>query len=243
MPIPLSLYFAGICFGWPRIGGFLLFALAACVLPWRVSDGLNSARTFHQYGESFLHDLANKAPAEYLIRRYGAEIFVLKTRRWPAAERSMERLRKARIGPFAEWHKPPHSVRVPFAAATPIFVNQSTWDGSTREANGPDPYLIFKLDHPRRILGIELHFILEKNDGAKNALLEAFWARSDINAITQSERNAHFPVTPGPDEQTILIWINDKIDLFRLDPDSAPSRFTIREITLLEPDASSHASK
>ena len=242
MPAVVACYLAIVLFGRSKMAELLLLVAAVCVLPARFEQGLASAKEMHKRGEMLMLDMKNRAPAGYLFQRHAVDIFVANKGRGPALERTLERLRKARIGPFAEWRKPPRSARIPFAS-TPSAINQITWDGATAVSQGSDPSLTFSLDHPRRVLGAEIRFILEKDDGAATATMEAFWARDGINEFAAEERTARFGVSTGPEEQTLLIWINDTVDRFRIDPDMAPCRFTLREITLLEPEAAQPAAQ
>jgi hypothetical protein len=117
----------------------------------------------------------------------------------------------------------------------PVLLKQMTWQDGAGRGLGDDPFLVFALKEPQFLAGICLAYAYE--DTPTPAELQVFWRnRGRQEEFVATERNEFkvLPTDKGPG--TVIIWINDSIDEFRVDPDTKPCGFKLSAITLLSPN-------
>jgi 4-amino-4-deoxy-L-arabinose transferase-like glycosyltransferase len=114
----------------------------------------------------------------------------------------------------------------------PIMTNQITWKEGKGDGTGDDPYLIFKLDQPRYVYCVRLRFVLD-NAQHLPGILQNWWMRSGRTTFTSDGCTSLFRIRPNPEEQVLTVWINQEIDLFRIDPDMRPCHFELKEMVAM----------
>jgi hypothetical protein len=94
------------------------------------------------------------------------------------------------------------------------------------------PIMVFVLPKPTRVSAIRLRFTYE---GAREPVPFAFGWKGASTPGHDGEHSVNWLQRTGDAELTRLIWIDDVVELFRITPDNKPSKFKLKEITLLEP--------
>jgi hypothetical protein len=96
---------------------------------------------------------------------------------------------------------------------------------------GPDPYLVLGLTDPERLCGVRLTFVHRSVSG-REAPLKVYWALTAAGWFSE-ERHWATAVSSSPDPQTVVVWINDEVDLLRIDPDEGTTHFRLTGLELL----------
>jgi hypothetical protein len=98
---------------------------------------------------------------------------------------------------------------------------------------GDNPFIVYALDQPRFVYGIRLTYrVLGPHPEPLHVRAE--WCQRVAGGYA-NQGIATFPRVFGNNgEQTVTIWVNDTIDLFRIHPDNKPCRFRVSEVVLLE---------
>lgn len=118
-----------------------------------------------------------------------------------------------------------------------IMSNDLTWSGEYGIGTGNDPFVVYSLGAPTRVCGIRVTYTLDV-PGNPQPRLKAYWMLTGRNGFAESERVGEVSVEPGKYQQTAVFWVDDVIDLFRLDPDSGPVQFRVLDISLIRSDSS-----
>ena len=192
---------------------------------------------------ALLYARDRRAQADALMRdvRAGAHDEVIAQRHWRAfypmealLARRLRMLREAAHGPFRggppasgsaacrQWHAAP--VRA-------LGGNNMSWRDSVGRAEGPDPYLILGLLELERVCAVRFTLVYRSSTAAE-APLKVYWARNNQGWFTE-ERHWAGRIPSSPEPQGIVVWINDELDLLRLDPDEATVEFRVTAIELL----------
>jgi hypothetical protein len=114
----------------------------------------------------------------------------------------------------------------------PTYINQMRWHDNAGDGLGDDPYLVFQLDRPRYVYCVRLRFVLT-NPGYNLSTFQAFWMQSGKTQLSDEPSPATYRLCARDAEQTLTVWINQPIDVFRIDPDVKPCHFELREMTAL----------
>jgi hypothetical protein len=130
-------------------------------------------------------------------------------------------------------------LEVPFRAE-PVVVNEMTWTDGAGRGVGNDPFLVFALEKRRFISAIRLKYRYENT--VSPATFQAFWKDSGRNDFVDEERNVVMALATDQEPGIVIVWVNDSIDHFRIDPDIKPCGFQLYEITLLVPDSGAQPS-
>src|SRR5262249_31908446 len=112
----------------------------------------------------------------------------------------------------------------------PIAMNQMTWTEHAGEGLGDDPYLVFKLPETEYVYCVRIRFVLNNTDH-KCCLFQSYWTQNNRTPFTERHCTALYAIVPEAHEQVLTIWINQPIELIRLDPDMRPCHFELKEMT------------
>lgn len=123
----------------------------------------------------------------------------------------------------------------PVALGEPLTVNDATWKDGVLRATGGDPFAVFALPEARFVAAIRLRVAYQGPPASGPAQFQIFWRRSGQNDFVEEERNVGRELKAVPEEQTVIVQVNDTIDQVRLDPDTKPCIFRIAEVVLLVP--------
>jgi hypothetical protein len=111
-----------------------------------------------------------------------------------------------------------------------------TWKGHSGQGLGTDPYLVFQLPQTEFVYCVRVRFVLNNTDH-KRCLFQSFWMQNHRTTFGDPHCNTLYGIVPQAEEQVLTIWINQPIDLFRLDPDMNPCHFELKEMTaMIKPD-------
>jgi hypothetical protein len=113
----------------------------------------------------------------------------------------------------------------------PIGLNEMSWKDRTGRGEGGGGYMVFALPKAQRVAAIRLTYSYEH--AAESPALRVSWRRSDRNEFAEEERSFLRQEKNDPGERTLLIWVDDRIDQIRINPDTEPCVFKLSEITLL----------
>jgi hypothetical protein len=120
--------------------------------------------------------------------------------------------------------------------AEPIMKNEMTWSAGKGDGLGNDPYLVFKLPRRHHVYCVRIKFVLNNADHGA-CVLQSYWMENGRTSFADARCTALYRIRPCAAEQVLTIWINEPIDLFRLDPDMRPCHFELKEMTaLVRPD-------
>jgi hypothetical protein len=233
LPPLIGVYLAWVCYAPSRARELLsmsLLALFCLGFAFRVESGFQQAQANLDKSIAFLRDLRAGAPAEQLAERHAGVLFPSSMK--DCVAQWLTELKRAGYEPFTALQTWPTYTEESLAL-TPTETHDLTWSGTEGDATAADPYLVFQFDHPRNVCAVRIRYVLTKpvNDPA---CLEVFWRRPTDCGFSGAERHVRSAVKPGPEEQTLLIWVNDTFDHLRLDPDTQPCHFILHEVVLLE---------
>jgi hypothetical protein len=243
MPLLCCVYFTWVLYGaqWlRRLVQMCLFTTFCVFFPLTVEEAVSWAGTIADQMKGFEKDLVAGTPTAILVERHARDIMPDTD---PAeAKRSMTEkmrsLRRAGIGMYRDLKDDPVMDEVRFSAA-PIGLNQMREKDGKYIGEGDDPYLVFALGEPRFVYAIRLKCSYE---GTPNAppMFQAFWKEGSEDFVEKEGRVVTQELKGGPEEQTVMIPVNSRIDQFRIDPDTKPCVFRIHEIVLLIPPRDAH---
>src|SRR5262249_4439909 len=115
-----------------------------------------------------------------------------------------------------------------FLSPEPARVEAITWDGKTARGAGGESFLEFDLPQPQYLAGMLIRYRLT---AGQPTYFQMTWRRdadADYPDVVSYDR---WPFPHG--EGTMLVYIADTVQQFRIYPDLAPFAFRIEEITLL----------
>jgi hypothetical protein len=113
----------------------------------------------------------------------------------------------------------------------PVATNRMTWKDGVGEGTGEFPNLVFALKQPQFVEHVRLKYAYERAAGP--AVFRMFWRTSAQNDYVEEERNITLHLKTGPGEKELTIPVHDTVDEFRIDPDTKPCLFRIKELVLL----------
>ncbi len=213
----------------------VLFAAACLAQPAAIRAARQFGDIRRQGYDAFEADVAAGLTADALLARNRTTRY---HEIWPDAFQWLETLHRHKVGPFGEHRAPLRRDSRPRAEVElelkPFFTNDVICRDGVAHVTGIDPYLVFRLDHPREVLAARVDF--ETGKGARTQTrLEAFWALSGTRRAEFSwwERSAAIGVPATSGEQRVEFPIYDTIDLLRFDPEASLPTFQLRRITLL----------
>jgi hypothetical protein len=129
----------------------------------------------------------------------------------------------------ADANSPMQEVRL---GLTPIMTNQMTWSAGRGDGLGDDPYLIFQLPERHHVHCVRIKFVLDNADH-RNCILQSYWMDKRSTSFADPRCTVLYRIRPCAAEQALTIWIDQPIDLFRLDPDMRPCHFELKEMTAM----------
>jgi hypothetical protein len=139
-------------------------------------------------------------------------------------------LRRARVGLFAELADNPafREVRV---AVDPAEVVLGSWKSGSFHGTGIDPYLRYVLPRAEKVAGVRLAYS-HVNPAGTPGRFRFLWASAPDTGPAPGQAFANWALPTGSDRETV-IWIDDTIQEFWIQPDNQPCDFAVRRLTLL----------
>jgi hypothetical protein len=215
----------------PRLVPMALFTVLVLLLWPNGESALAAGRETRAKARAFLADLGAGVPRHLLIKRHVPYVHPSHEELGPM----LDLLRSSSIGPFRRMAPDPPMAEIAVPLDS-VRATMATWDTSTRTATvtGADPYLVVDLPTgPRYIAGVRLRYDHSNTDGSP-AHFKLGWRRADQAVFPIGQEYAQWAFPSGPDREA-TIWLGSPASQLRLQPDSRPCSFTIRELTLLVP--------
>lgn len=225
-----------VVFAWVLYGGRFallvqasLFAVLCLALSINVRHALEYGAHRRAQADALLQDVRAGAPDEVLAQKHWRHFYPMEA----LLARRLRMLREAAHGPFRggprasgsgpcrQWHAAP---------VRPLGGHNMRWRDGIGGAEGPDPYVILGLLELERVCAVR--FTVVHRSPAAEAPLKVYWARNNEGWFSE-ERHWAGRIPSNPDPQAILVWINDEVDLLRLDPDEGTVEFRVTAIELL----------
>jgi hypothetical protein len=221
-----------------RIGSVVLLGVTLAGLPSNIADALEFGRTRSGRYAALVADLRSGLPLEGLVGRHGYTVADDDLR---DVGPYLETLEAHRVGPFRD---PAVKLRreqrrlvereVPLV---PVQVHEIDLSGGPSDSD--DPYVTFALPEPLDVVGLVLEFRLLTPRW--EPWLQVWWADSTDparNTFTPWERHTQFWGLSRPEPQSYRVWVYDRIDRVRIDPDAGPCRFVPLRLAVLVPEPS-----
>lgn len=265
VPILCWAYFLSDMYIRPILGPIVAVSLltVACVLLLgNVNNGVNAGRWMSTRSHAMEDEIRAGIPGFILAERHLVpEMFHVFSEDRVVDEGSqlLGRLQRAGIGVFARM-RPDPEVREVNLNATPSTTNRMTWKngaGYGHAGGSGAPYVAFSLGRTQFVYAVRLRFSYA-NTAAGSVMFEMSWGprgRNDVDDAGSSSKDRHFdlklPVDPArtllkmvdgkaryesPGADNVLtIWVNDRLDQFRIYPDTKPCVFRLSGMVLLVP--------
>ena len=233
-PILLIVYFVWVSVGQRRFGSGPQWALLLLFLVMLVpltDRGIHSGKNMRRFSDSFLCDLREGAPADYLAQRYGGLLF-------PGDPQIVEWVRAHLLKLHAQGIKPYDQLRMTPGAFRPLTVaidGAATNGAAAFSGQESDPRLTFSLAHPTDVKAVRICFAeAEKAPLKGNA--RAYWGCASTHGNGLEQRSHRFLFAGEATEHTVLIWINDRVDRFRFDFRGWQGGIQVRELSIWQDD-------
>ena len=235
LPVLFAVYLAWLVYAPRRTRGLMeagLLGLICLTLPLLVARGYHHAGWIRRESDVFVQTVHDGAPGTFLAARFSGILYSHGLA--PRIPEWINWARRAHLRPFAG--APPNGSWLEEALpANIVLTHQLTWNGTVGRGEGPDPHFVLAVPAPRHVAAVRVRFVLT-GPIPSAGWLEVYWRRSDTTAF-DGTRSHRFMLYPSEQERTLVVWVNDTIDQLRIDPDSRPCTFELRELTMLTPAA------
>jgi hypothetical protein len=231
-PLLVAIYLAWLLYGGStaRLAQASLFAAACAALSVNVQQALVYGRARRAQADRLLHDVSAGVPPRALANRHWRRFYPQ-----PAImARRLRMLEDAGQGPYrGRGPMPPRAPCDRWDTTEPrqIGGHNMAWRDGVGRPEGPDPYLVLGLADPERLCAVRLTFEHRSATGG-DAPLKVYWALTSGGWFSE-ERHWTTTVTSSAEPQTVVVWINDEVDLVRVDPDEATTHFRVTGLELL----------
>jgi hypothetical protein len=252
--IPIAAYFILGKYGPAAVGrlaqwGLMLILLA--LLPLNTQQGLKMARDRIGKGSAaFERDLLAGYPPTVLAERHSRFFFDLRPEEYPHWEdmlaTSIRKLHRGGIGVFSKLSDPAfREVHLPI---DPIEIHDASWQDGILRVNGPDSFVTFALPGAPFVYGIRLRYSYIDPSRSTSEVtpvsFRAAWKHGD-QSFSDSARTERIELAPDPQtwgptwlgKGALTVWVNDRIDRFRIYPNDKGCGFHLMEMVALLPMA------
>ena len=199
-----------------------------------VGAAVRFAEARHDRLDLFVRDARAGHGDEYLASRHAT---------WQVAEdnlRSTQQpfgmLRRARAGPFRDVTIVPEPLPAWARVDVPVNIvdsNDMTFPTPTiGRYGGVDPYLSFSLGASREVLAVEVTCRIVPRRAGEWSLFQFFWHDEGRNHAAPGERNVYMKISPDPEVRTFGVWVFDRINRFRIDPERLGGEIEILKLTV-----------
>ncbi|CAN5779509.1 hypothetical protein BH23PLA1_BH23PLA1_40620 [soil metagenome] len=214
-----------------RFLGMILLALGFVLLWPNMRIGLEAGRDWRANSEAVVADIRSGLPPFLIIRDHTPWLH-------PSHDvlaDSFAKLGRAGIGPFQGMATDPPLRELPLPIE-PTNTYLARFDASTGtiEATGVDPWVLFRLPEPRRVVGLRLGYDHDNGAGT-SPWFKLGWKRPDQASFPIEQHYQRWTMPTGED-RTLTAWIGETVSEIRIQPDNRPCRFRINELVLLVPE-------
>jgi hypothetical protein len=236
LPLGCWLYLLWARYGGARVGPAAqmgLFLLAAVVFAPNFQAAFADGRLRRTALRDFESDLCRRLPPAFLAERGAGRVFQAEQQQDVA--HYIRLLRDHHVGAFARLPEdlPLRVVELPPSA---VSLRDMLWAGGVARPVGPDPSLKVALRRPRFICGVRLRYAYTSNRADADCF-ELSWQKGDRVSRAAGGSKVLLQAGAGAGERTALVWINDRIDGFRLVPRSKMFALRLGTVELLVPQA------
>lgn len=212
-----------------RFVGMGLLVLGLLMLWPNSAEGLSQGLNLRDQARDVEADLRDGLPPYRLIRKYTP--FLQPSQH--LLEEMLRKCKEGRIGPFHALAADPALVEqaLPFE---PTDSRQIRLNGDVLESTGTNPRANYRLDRPTRVAGLRLRYD-HTNASGDPARFRLLWRRAYQPAAPTSQMLSEWNLPTGSGHE-LLLWIDDDVLEFLIQPDNQPCQFRIRELTLLLPE-------
>jgi hypothetical protein len=231
VPLLVALHLAWLLYGGAaaRAVHAALFGLACAAYSLNVQHAVAYGRARRAQADRLIEDVRAGVPPGAVARRHWREFY-------PQAAIMARRLRMleaAAQGPYRGLAAAPRVPCADWEATDPrrIGGHNMAWRDGAGRPEGPDPYLVLGFADPERLCAVRITFV-HVAGGAGEVPLRVYWAKSAAGWFRE-ERSWTTAVSSGPDPQNVVVWINDEVDLLRIDPDETTTEFRLVGLEVL----------
>jgi hypothetical protein len=213
-----------------RLVNAALFAAACLAFSVNVPHGLDYGRRRKADADALTADVRAGLAPEVVAERHSARFY-------PAPRIMARRLRMlhaAGQGPYRGLPPPP--ARRPCERWEPfpgrhLASHDVDWRDGVGRPRGAEPSVIFTLDDPQRVCAVRLT-LAQTAPGRRASPVVVYWALQEEGWFSRSRR-AVVRLPSGPDPRTIVVRIDEEIDLLRVDVHRRVGEFSITRMEAL----------
>jgi hypothetical protein len=223
-------------FTWTLYGGAgrlvntLLFTVASVAFSVNVQHGLAYGRTRKADADALTADVRDGVPPMLVARRHSARFY-------PAPQIMARRLRMlhaAGQGPYRGLPRP--AARPPCQRWEPFAPQEAgthhlDWRDGIGRPRGRDPWVVFVLGDAERLCALRLT-VVQTASGPLHLPVKVYWALAEKGWFSE-RRQSVVRLATGAQPQRLVVWINEDVDLLRVDPDERVSEFRITRMEVL----------
>jgi hypothetical protein len=223
---------------WVLYGGTLasmvttsLLALLCLAFSVNVQHGLRYGRARRAQADALVADVRAGVPPDLVAARHYRHFYPFPD----LMARRLRMLQAAGQGPYRGLPAPAAQTpcaRWDEAPLRQIGYHSMTWRDGVGRAEGADPYVILGLGDTTRLCAVRLT-LMHSAAGGGDAPLTVYWARSAAGWFDE-QRQWTATISSSPEPQKVVVWINDEIDLLRVDPDERTEMFRMTSLELLD---------
>ncbi len=238
IPLGCCLYFL-----WERYGSApgartaqtVLFLLAAMAFLPNLKEALAGGHARQIAGADFAAALASRIPPGLLAERDAG-------RTYPASDQGylaycLRLLRDARVGDFRSLPEdlPLRAVALPRSAASP---RDMVWVDDAARPVGDNPALAFTFPPAKLVYAVRLHYVYTNGAGRADRFEVSWHKDGGDTAAGVHDTEVVLENGPGEDgkERTATVWVNERIDAFRLIPNTKFFSLRLSAVELLLPE-------
>ena len=235
-PILLTVYFVWVVAGPSRFGTrpqWALLMLLVVMLQPLAHRGIDTGKNMRRFSDDFLQDLRAGVSAEYLAPRYGGLLYPGDPRIVEWVRLHLLQLRDQGFAPYDRLG----TAREDFKSLT-ITTGEAEATGVARfsEHDG-ESRLAFSLARPTPVKAVRVRFSQSEASRHKG-YVRPHWECASASGKWSEQRRNRFLFAGEATEHTVLVWINDQIDRFRLDFRHWPGGIEVRELSVWQENGS-----
>ena len=123
-----------------------------------------------------------------------------------------------------------------------VSAHDMDWSGMAGTAGTGDPYVVFRSKMPRHVKAVQLEIVLPETSENPTPF-QFFWQRWGATSFSE-DRSFWKSLVPMSEPQAVLVYIDEEIDHFRIDPGIKGCRFELRsaKFVVVQPDHRAHVA-
>jgi hypothetical protein len=215
-----------------RFVPIVIFAALCALFAPNIGQSLAQVKHHVRQARDVERDLLAGSPPSLLAERHKAFLLHDIAEAQEHLTRCMRLLHREGLSIFRQLQDPKFA-EVSFPVK-PLRVNDVLWHAGVAECQGNDSFLVFALKEPTYVFGIRVRLRYEK--ARQPIRFQTYWKHGE-QEFSEEERTSVIDLTPTMGDQTVLVLVNDRIDLFRIDPSVKPCVVRIESIDLVVPEA------